>query len=138
MTFSRNKLYTVLLTACTAGYTWIFFSFDKMQSGSRAPDVCLMKQIAHIPCPSCGSSRAVLALVQGHVLQSVSINPFGLIIALIMLIAPAWILWDIAGRKHSFLHFYRQAEKLLKRPALALPLILFVLINWVWNITKGL
>jgi len=138
MPIDKNKLYTILLLACTAGYAWLVYSVIKLQSEKTSGDVCLIKLITNIPCPSCGSTRSVIALIHGDWLQAIYINPFGIIIALIMLIIPFWILFDTITKKITLLNFYRHTETFLKKPIIAIPLILFVLINWIWNITKGL
>jgi hypothetical protein len=138
MSISRSKLYTILLIACMAGYMWLFYSMANVQPEKNTVEVCLIKHATNIPCPSCGSTRAVLSLVHGDFLKSLYINPFGIIIALIMLIAPVWILVDVTTRKNSLLYFYRQMEAVLKKPVIAIPLVLFVLMNWIWNITKEL
>ena len=33
---------------------------------------------------------------------------------------------------------FQKAEKLLIKPKIAIPLIVLVLLNWIWNIVKGL
>jgi len=138
MPISRSKLYTILIIACTAGYIWLFYSLTKFQSGIKTVEVCLFKHATHIPCPSCGSTKSVLSIIHGDFLQALYINPFGLIIASIMLITPVWILFDVITRKNSLLNFYRKTENILKKPGIAITLVLFVLINWIWNITKAL
>ncbi len=65
-------------------------------------------------------------------------NPFGIIIALIMLILPPWILFDIAKRRKTLFEFYGRAEVFLRNRSVAIPLLILVLMNWAWNISKGL
>jgi len=55
-----------------------------------------------------------------------------------MLLAPLWIIVDIAAKKNTLFTFYQKTETYLKRPQLAIPLVIIVIINWIWNITKGL
>jgi hypothetical protein len=62
----------------------------------------------------------------------------GYIIALIMLIAPFWVIADIILKSNSLFNCYQIIEINLKKPKYAIPLILLVIINWIWNITKGL
>jgi len=138
MNFSKNKLYVFLLIACMAGYMWIFYSLTKFQSGINNIEVCLFKHATHVPCPSCGSTRSVMSLINGDFLQALYINPFGIIISIIMLITPLWILFDIVTRKNTLLNYYRKTEDFFKKPGIAIPFVLFVLINWIWNITKEL
>jgi len=135
----RNRLYAILSIACLAGYIWLFYSITNAQSDrSGAAEVCLVKHITGVPCPSCGSTRSVLTLMDGNIMKSLSINPFGLIIALIMITLPPWILYDLTTGKRSLPVFYSHSEAFLRKRIVAIPLILLVLINWVWNISKGL
>ena len=100
--------------------------------------MCLIKHITNIPCPSCGSTRSIVSLTNGNFIEALLINPMGLIVAVIMSLAPLWILIDIATRRKILFEFYRKIETYLKRPQYSIPLILLVIINWIWNITKGL
>ena len=80
-------------------------------------------------CEICGSKSINVAL---------NFNPIGYIVALIMLVAPVWIIMDIIKKTNSLFNFYLKTENYLKRLKIAIPLILLVIINWIWNITKGL
>lgn len=91
-----------------------------------------------MPCPSCGSTRSVISIVNGKFSDALSINPLGYIIAVIMVLIPLWLLIDVLIKKKSLFKFYIKMETYLKKPQLAIPLIVLVLINWIWNITKGL
>jgi hypothetical protein len=139
MPIQRNKLYIILTIACAAGYIWLFAGFSAHYFEQNNPaEVCLFKHATNVPCPSCGSSRSVATLMHGDVLGSLYLNPFGIIIALIMLTAPFWIAYDLITGKSTLLHFYHRTEKWLRKPGIAIPLIALVLINWIWNISKGL
>jgi hypothetical protein len=139
MTMNRNKLYLILITACTAGYMWLVIAnqFNYSSKGGET-GVCLIKLITHIPCPSCGTTRSLLSLSKGDFSGSLHWNPIGLLLAVIMIITPAWILYDLIKQKDSLFNFYNQAEVFLKRTWVAIPAILLVLTNWIWNIYKGL
>jgi hypothetical protein len=134
----RTKLYATLLLACSGGYLWLFYVLTKFQTGSNALGICLIKHITNIPCPSCGSTRSVLMFLHGEFLQAVYINPLGIIIGSILLIIPVWIFTDILIKKETLLSLYIKTEVFLRKPGIALPLIFLVLINWYWNIVKGL
>jgi hypothetical protein len=138
MTLNRNKLYSIMFIACTAGYMWLYFSLTMDVTENNLVEVCLIKHITNIPCPSCGSTRSVISLTKGNLIEAFNINPLGYIIAIIMLVTPLWIVIDIASRRKTFFELYQRIETYLKRPLYAIPLILLVIINWFWNITKGL
>ena len=135
---TRGKLYAILSAACLTGYIWIFFTITSTGLAGGNFGVCIIKHATNIPCPSCGSTRSVLALLQGDLKESLLINPIGILIALIMAISPFWIIYDLSLNRKTLFNFYQQAETLLRKPPIGIPLILLVIMNWVWNITKGL
>ena len=136
---SRSRLYTVVMLACAVGSTWLW-----IQSASLLPaltgdnSTCLIKSISGVPCPSCGTTRSILELLDGHFITSLQWNPMGIIVLLIMVTSPIWILIDLLFKKESFLRFYGRAENQLKSKWIAIPAIGLVVINWIWNICKGL
>jgi hypothetical protein len=138
MTLDRNKLYAILFIACLAGYIWLYFSITKNITENKSIEVCLIKHVTNIPCPSCGSTRSVISLTKGDFIVALNFNPIGYLVAIIMLIAPIWIIADTIKRTKTLFDFYLKIEAYLKRPKIAIPLILLVIINWLWNITKGL
>jgi hypothetical protein len=136
---TRNKLYLLILVACAAGYIWIAITFYfQADAKNETFGVCLFKHTTNIPCPSCGSTRSVISLLQGNWMGSLLINPLGFPIALLLLVAPLWILADYIRKSNSFFDFYIRTEIYLKKPWVAIPLVALVLLNWIWNISKGL
>lgn len=138
MTLNRNKLYSILFISCMAGYSWLYFDLNINKTKNKSFEVCLIKHTTNIPCPSCGSTRSIITLTKGNFVEAIRINPFGYIVAIIMFIAPIWIAIDIIMKRNTLFEFYQKIETCLKRPKYAIPLILIVIINWIWNITKGL
>lgn len=132
----KNKLYFFLLSACFIGFCWLFFSIHYEQKNNIS--ACFIKTTTNIPCPSCGSTRAVSEIVKGNIFEAVLINPFGLIIALGLIIIPIWIVFDLLFKKDSFYRFYQNTEKFIRKKPIASILIILVLLNWYWNIKKGL
>lgn len=133
-----RRIYATVLLACVAGYGWIAFNLIYNTPFKNAPQVCLVKRITSMPCPSCGTTRAVLAISKGDFTEAARINPFGFIVVLIMIVAPFWILWDQLRRRTTFLSIYNSVQSTLRKPIYLIPLTLLVLMNWMWNISKGL
>jgi len=77
-------------------------------------------------------------LFQGDFLNSVLLNPFGLIVAVIMLVSPLWIAFDLLTKKQTFYDFYIHSENTIRTRKTAIALIILVLLNWIWNIYKQL
>jgi hypothetical protein len=118
-----------------AGYIWLLTSYDSPEAG---PDVCMFKHIAGIPCPSCGSTRSIIAFAHGDFGNALYYNPLGLISLSIMILAPLWIAYDVALKKDSLFITYNRIETVLKNRWVASVAITLVLINWMWNISKGM
>ena len=98
---------------------------------------CLFKAITGLPCPSCGATHSVLAFINGDYTGALYWNPIGPILLLIMFVTPFWLLFDVLKKKDSFFNFYNLFEAFLKRKPVMITGIALVLINWVWNIYKG-
>lgn len=130
------RLYSVIGLTCVAGYSWLaFVQFVPQLSGFG---VCIFKHIAGIPCPSCGVTRAIQLLLQGNVRESLLMNPLGILVALLAVIVPIWIAADFLLHKQTFFRVYKQSETIIRRPTVATVLILLVVTNWFWGISKGL
>lgn len=138
MTLYRNKLYSIIFTACLAGYIWLYLVFSKNLTDNKSFEVCLIKQITNIPCPSCGSTRSIISIIKGDYIGSLYINPMGIIIGIIMLLSPIWIIIDLTMRMNTLYVFYQKIEAYIQRQKVAIALILIAVVNWIWNISKGL
>lgn len=137
MLFKNYKLYIILSLSCIVGYVWLLLNllhFEAMQ-GTHA---CMFKAITNIPCPSCGATRSIILLFHGEFLEALMINPIGIIVAGIMLIAPLWICFDILTKQKTLMNFYLQIEVYLRKAPIAIPLVVLILLNWFWNILKEL
>jgi Protein of unknown function (DUF2752) len=135
----RNKLYKLIILACFFGYSWLFFvNYIAVKSSKIDFTVCLVKRVTSYPCPSCGSTRAISLFFEGNIITSLWLNPFGIIVSLIMIFCPIWIVIDFYTKKDSFYQFYRKTEAVLKTKSVYIPLILLVILNWIWNINKQL
>ncbi|MDP5097171.1 MAG: DUF2752 domain-containing protein [Flavobacterium sp.] len=136
---NKNKLYSFILFACFIGYGWLLFSFQhEHQIQNQEFTVCLFKKVTTIPCPSCGTTRSVLQLSHGNLLSAILLNPFGILVALIMLVAPFWISYDLVQKKETFYTIYLKTESILRKRKVAFVLIVLVIANWIWNIKKNL
>jgi len=134
---SRN-LYIFFAVACLTGYVWLYYAvYAEKSNRSSHIEVCLIKHIAGIPCPSCGSTRSIVSLINGDIAGSIHNNPIGIFIAIVLVIFPPWILFDVTAKKQTLYAVYGCMEDFLRKRMVAIPLIILVLVNWVWNIAKG-
>lgn len=134
---SRNRLYTILIVLCIVGYTWLFYHLSQEEQDSNM-ELCIFKFATGIPCPSCGTTRASISIFRGDISEVFQQNILGFIIAPTLLILPFWLFWDFISKKSTLLSAYLYIENVIRKPPIAVLLVILVLINWVWNITKGL
>ncbi|MBE99262.1 DUF2752 domain-containing protein [Flavobacterium sp. D11R37] len=135
---SRNRLYLILTLALTGGYAWLAWAFYRHSTAPANFSPCIVKNVTGIACPSCGSTRSLVHLLNGHVQQAVLANPIGLLLAVIMVVLPFWLIFDIATGKDTVYKNYRTFEKTIVKKWIAVPLVLLIIINWIWNIQKGI
>ena len=133
---SKNKLYSVLLIVIFSGYAYFFYSLYHSSSSNRS--FCIIKNVTGYPCPSCGTTRDVKLLYHGELISSLQMNPFGIIVAMLMLVIPFWIIFDLLFKKDTFYRNYKKTETIISNKPLAITLIVLVIINWIWNIYKGI
>ena len=134
---NQNKLYLLLGGATAAGYAYLAWAFLKHEDQSSFTP-CVIKNVTGLPCPSCGSTRSVISISHGEVVQAAMINPFGIIIAAVMVAVPLWLLYDVMLKKDTLYVNYAALEQKLKIKWVAILLMALVLANWIWNINKGL
>ncbi len=137
MITERNRLYFFLFLLCLGGVAWLYRGISSSPGGGPV-EACLIKHTIKVPCPSCGSTRSVIALTKGNFIEALKINPLGYLVAAIVFLTPLWIIIDFTTNRKTLFLFYRKAETFLKRPRYAIPLVILMLMNWVWNISKGL
>lgn len=135
---TRNKLYIFLSVACAVGIIWLIVVYDHMASGFNEPGICLFKKLTGMPCPSCGSTRSVLSLFNGDITGALNWNPFGFLIMAALVVAPAWIFFDLITGKSTLYSSFIRVENILKRKWVAVSAVLIVLLNWIWNMYKGI
>ena len=134
MIHKRRQLYPLLLLLISCGYVWLLVCNNN--SRGVGWNGCLTRYFFHIPCPSCGTTRAVRAAFHGEWLESLCFNPLGILLAAMMVIIPFWILVDVFTGSTSLLKAYCFIERKFRTWPYALGGILALLINWIWNLLK--
>ena len=138
-TMSKKKLYIFLAGLSLAGYVWLGWSFIDGAGASSTPTVCLLKTVTHLPCPSCGTTRALVLLMKGDIGGSLEFNPLGILLAFALVTIPLWIITDTFRRTDSLYRCYVKGERLLaEKKWISVPAAAILVINWFWSIAKGL
>jgi len=80
-----------------------------------------------------------MLLLNGHMAESLLLNPLGAIGLVALVVIPLWLAADLLMKKESLHRQYAAAERTLRQKSWAsIPLISVVIVNWIWNIVKGL
>ena len=125
--------YPVFIVLILTGY-FLLYNYSKTLVSPKNISPCIFKNLTGIPCPSCGSTRATVQLIQGQFWNSILINPLSLITNVLIVLSSFWMAFDLIRQKESFFPFLKKDwNKWLK-----IGLLILVLANWVWNIQKGL
>jgi len=135
---NKNKLYSLIITACLMGYIWLFLNLNSPRVGQDEWTICPLKLTTSIPCPSCGTTRSVMSIYDGQFLKALFWNPFGFLVAICMIVCPIWVIIDWWHRNDSFFRAYHLFENRLKGSKYTYLLISIILINWCWNLIKDL
>lgn len=109
-----------------------------MQSHNVGLTVCTLKTVTGYPCPSCGTTRSASALIAGRWQEGLYANPLGVVVLVWLIITTLWLLYDALVWRNTLQQAYKRAERMLLHWYVWVPLIILVLLNWMWNIQKGL
>ncbi|HTX17260.1 MAG TPA: DUF2752 domain-containing protein [Bacteroidota bacterium] len=135
----KRKVYRTLLLLSVAGYGWLGWNLLASGGHGGLPTVCLFKEVTGLPCPSCGTTRSIELLLHGDLPGAFVTNPLGLLLALGLFVIPGWIVSDLLRKDDSFYRRYVRVEKILLQNAwVSASAAAVVLVNWAWNIAKGL
>ncbi len=89
------------------------------------PPVCHLRRLSGVPCPTCGSTRATLALAKGDLLGAIAWNPW--------LIAVYFMFGVSLAARLTRQPRYNLIARLLARPRVAVVLLLSTLaLNWIY------
>jgi hypothetical protein len=132
----RRNLYGLLALFCVAGYVWMTLNIDRSFE-THMGSVCVFKKVTTLPCPSCGSTRSMKAILQGDLAAGFNWNPVGYILLFLLAILPWWLMYDVLLKRDSLHRAYKKAEQLVLRPVILWSGFLLMVANWIWNIFKG-
>lgn len=120
-----------------AGCGWLIFQ-QLSPSAAQPVVLCPVKLLSGVPCPSCGTTRAMTTIMEGEFAAGLGINPLGGLMAGLMLIFPFWWGHDRLRQKQSLLRAYTRTEQVVRIPWVAILLVVLIAGNWYWNIVKEL
>lgn len=134
----KKRIYLALSLGSVLGWSWLIFNQFIFQNYPASQlHACFIKQTTGLPCPSCGSTRSVVSLLNGHVQEAVLYNPLGIVLVILLLTIPTWLLLDQLRKTDSLYRFYKTFLNLFSSKIGIATAILLILSNWIWNFMKG-
>ena len=133
---SRNKLYIFLTAICVFAFIWILNSLTHPVIANHY-GVCFSKQIYGISCPACGTTRSVLFILKGELLNALYMNPLGFIALAFIVMVPIFILLDVLAKRNHLQKAYLFLESKLKEPKYFILVFILIIGNWIWNFVKN-
>ena len=94
---------------------------------------CLFKRLTGIPCPGCGTQRALVLLFQGKWYESLMMNPLGILLVVLAVVFVCWGLYDLSVHRRTL---HRALHSRWPNYTVVIAALL-TLANWIWNIYKG-
>lgn len=118
----------MLIAAVVIGWLSLVGAYEyTTRDDPDKPPLCLLKRFTGQPCPTCGSTRAVLAIGRGDVAGAFLFNPF---VVTALPVAALWLVWRFALKRRLGL------SPRWRRIAWAAIAVLFIA-NWVYLIASG-
>lgn len=128
------KFYRGVTASGAVGAAWVAAA----AGGHVGFSPCIVKHLTGVPCPSCGATRAALALLQGDVSAAIALNPLGPLLVVVAVAAAVLLARDVLTRRDVLLDMYVRFCHAVRRPRFAVPLVALLCANWAWNVAKGL
>ena len=136
--FLEKNIYLTFSIVCLFGYLWLGYNLNIHEKKASNTQICFIKKTTGLPCPSCGSTRSVLSIINGDFLKALLINPLGFFVSIIMIVLPIWITIDVFRKRRTLYITYEKIENIIKKKTISSLLVAFILVNWIWNIVKEL
>jgi hypothetical protein len=129
--------YLVAAGLCVASWLWLVC--DNYGLLPQGTSVCLFKKVTGVPCPGCGTTRSVRAILHGHWRWSEIANPEGYAALLAIVLLPLWIIADLLRKQPSLQQYAVRADRFIRtRPLWTSIVFCLIIANWIWNIHKQL
>lgn len=133
---SEKKLFRTVTALIFLAIVYLFLHMYFKNEMFANTNICFFRKVTSIPCPGCGTTRAIETILGGRLIKSFLINPYGFVVLTILVLFPFWMGYDKLFSRNSFFNFYNKAEIYISKRSVMIPLILLGLINWAWNIIK--
>ena len=94
--------------------------------------VCPIKLLSGLPCPGCGTTRAIEMVLDGDMIGGIMMNPNIILVAAIAMGAPFILAANFLYGKD----YMRIADRWLNRRPVFISVIFFEMTIWMYNIVR--
>jgi hypothetical protein len=130
MEFKPQKYYVFIATIFAATLYFVFSAYPTKENYLK---LCIFKNITGYPCEFCGTGRSLALLRYGKIYDSLMMNPLGILVFVFISVSLVWMITDLVRRKET----YFPAVNKKVSPLFIGFVVVFVILNWIWNIYKG-
>lgn len=131
-----GRFYLLTTSLLIGGWIWLLYNLYNSHI-TDGHTLCFIKNVTGYPCPACGTTNSVEAILSGSYQRALSVNPLGYIALLALVLLPVIIGIDLMSGKRMVYSMYTNFDKTMKhRPILLFIIFLLLLINWIWNLYK--
>ncbi len=96
--------------------------------------LCPFKAMTGLPCPGCGGLRVFRLLCDLRFGEALILNPLSVLLIVFLAVSAIWLVADIIRDRQSYISFMTR-----RWPRwIVIVIVIIILLNWVWNIFKGL
>lgn len=127
MTKARRR--NIIVLGLFGVLLFVFYMLD-----GDLPLSCPFKLLTSLPCPGCGGVRAASLLLHGHVSAAFYTNPLSVLLIFFFLLSSIWMLLDVFRNVDTYWKIF----KIRWSKSAIFIAVTMLLINWIWNIWKGI
>lgn len=129
------RFYLASVLLAFAGWLWLLWSVYRAEGGNIT--LCFFRNITGKPCPACGSTAALMQILQADYIGALYTNPLGYIAGIGLILLPLWITKDLITRRPTLQNAVAAFDAAVKeRPWLLLLILIPLILNWIWNFMK--
>lgn len=142
---SPRTFYSFAIAGPVAGAIYLWWVRAKIlatdiSGATDLPDllVCPINRVTGIPCPSCGTSRTILQILEPDLIQSSLFNPLGIIVLTALVVFPIWTLRDLIRGERSMYRTAGAGEQLVRsNRILRYALLALIAAIWIGLLLQG-
>lgn len=129
----KQRFYRTILVLCLFVYVYLCLRIFGISLFH-----CPLRTLTGIPCPSCGVTTGIMALIHGDFVKSLRCNPLAIIMFIGFLYIQISILTDLLFNKRIFLRSYLFLCRCFKHKEFIIFCSTCVVLLWGYKIVEGL